>query len=75
MMAWTLFVNPAPLPPSCMLWLVVPLCFSVAIIHRTLRSEDLTGLWLRVLRLTAQIVVGLGALAVIMWLILTAWPA
>ena len=75
MMAWTLFVNPAPLPPSLILWLVIPLCFSVAVIHRTLRAERLTGLWLRIFRLTVQIVIGLGALAAVMWLILTFWPS
>ena len=74
MLAWTLFVNPAPLPPASILWLVIPLCFSVAVVHRTLRAEYLSGLWSRVFRLTAQIVVGLGILAGIMWLILTFWP-
>jgi hypothetical protein len=74
MLAWTLFVNPAPLSPSCILWLVIPLCFSVAIIHRTLRAEYLSGLWRRILRLTLQIVIGLGVLATVMWLALTFWP-
>ncbi len=75
MLAWSLFVNPAPLPTSTMLWLVIPLCFSVAVVHRTLRAEHLQGLWWRVAKLTIQIVVGLGILAAAMWLILTFWPA
>jgi len=75
MLAWTLFVNPAPIPPAYILWLIIPLCFSVAIIHRTLRAEYLPGLWLRIVRLAIQIIVGLGALAVVMWLILTFWPS
>jgi len=72
---WTPFVTPAPLPGRLVLWLAIPLCVSVAIIHRTCRSNTLPGLWRRVAWLTAQIVVGLAALAVVAWLVVVLWSA
>ncbi|HDZ22583.1 hypothetical protein LCGC14_0284050 [marine sediment metagenome] len=70
MIAWTLFVNPIAMPPGSILWLCIPLCVSVAAIYRTLRVERLAGVWWRILVLTAEIVGGLFALAVVLWLIL-----
>ena len=70
MLAWIPFHNPMNIPPSLILWLVIPLCFSVAVIHRALRVSDLGQLWKRIAILTVEIVLGLGALAVAAWLVL-----
>ena len=75
MMAWTVFANPMPIPADKILWLAVPLCLTIAIIHRTMRARSLKNLAWRITVLTAQMVLGLTALAVVLWLILTYWPS
>lgn len=69
-LAWIPFTHPMDIPPGLILWLAIPLCFSVAVIHRTLRVSDLDQLPRRVAILTAEIVLGLGALALVAWLVL-----
>ena len=69
-----LFVNPMVLPGHIILWLALPLCVSIAVVHRTLRAEHLQGLWRRVVGLSALMMGGLAVLAVALWLLLAHWP-
>ena len=69
-----LFVNPMNIPSGSILWLALPLCVSIAVIHRTLRARHLQGLWWRVAVLSAEMIVGLAVLAVVLWLALAHWP-
>ena len=69
-----LFFNPMVLPADTILWLALPLCVSIAVIHRTLRAEHLKGLWKRIVGLSALMMGGLAVLAVALWLLLAHWP-
>jgi len=69
-----IFVHPMLLPGHVILWLALPLCVSIAIIHRTLRAEHLKGLWKRIVGLSVLMMVGLTVLAVALWLLLAHWP-
>jgi len=70
MIAWTVFYNPMALPANgWTLWLVLPLCLSVAITYKTIRTQDLRRLPLEVAALMGYISVGLVSLGVGLWLI------
>ena len=75
MIAWTLFYNPLPLNgDGWTLWLVLPLCLSVAATYKAIRTENLRRLPLEVLALMGYMTVGLVALGVALWTIHTYWP-
>ncbi|MHC4562511.1 MAG: hypothetical protein ACYS8X_07025 [Planctomycetota bacterium] len=73
MTEWTLFVNPMDLPSGRILWLCLPLCLAVAVIHRTLRNRTLTRLWRSIGFLMLEILLALGVLTALLWLILICW--
>jgi hypothetical protein len=64
-----LFYNPITLPMDKVLWLLLPLCASVALTYKTLRAKSLRRLPLQAVGLYAYMIVGLVALAVVLWLI------
>ena len=74
MIAWMLFYNPMMLGYDRLLWLVIPLCAGVAIVYKTVRTQDVSRLHVEILELMAYIVVGLAALGVGLWLIEKFWP-
>ena len=75
MIAWTLLVNPIVLnADGWTLWLVLPLCASVAITYKTVRTKNLRRLPLEILGLIAYMIVGLIGLAAALWTIHTFWP-
>lgn len=70
----TLFVNPMPLPIHSVLWLLLPLCLSVSLVYKTIRTGDVRKIWIETLRLMVYIVAALVALGVSLWLIQRYWP-
>ena len=75
MMAWTPFYNPMPMSSATVLWLVLPLCASVALVYKTVRTRDLRRLPREVLGLLMLYMVpGLVLLGVGLWLLMRYWP-
>ncbi len=74
MIAWQLFVNPVLLMPTSQLWLMLPLFAAVAIIHKTMRTMDISKLWKEVLVLVAYMAAGTVVLAFALWFVVTYWP-
>jgi len=74
MIAWTPFVEPIVIRADAVLWLVLPLILSVAVIYKTIRARDLRRLPIQVLGAVVYMVVGLSALCALLWLIGTYWP-
>ena len=71
---WTLFRNPMALPFDSLLWFLGPLCVAVAIVYKTVRTQNLRRLPLEILVLMGYMVVGLVALGAGLWLIQEYWP-
>lgn len=66
----TLFTNPIILNGGdWTLWLVLPLCCSVAVVYKTIRTESLRRLPVEILVLIAYMTVGLATLAGGLWLL------
>ena len=74
MIALALFTKPMVLHFHSLLWLLMPLCAVVALVYKTLRTEDLVRLPLEVARLVAYMVGGLVVLGGGLWLLHTYWP-
>lgn len=70
MMAWTLFVNPIVIPQTWELWLLLPLCLSVAVVYKTVRTTDLRKLPREVAGLMVYMVGGLVLLGTVLWLVM-----
>jgi hypothetical protein len=62
MLAWIPFMQPAPGVPSYWWALVLPLAFLMSMTWKSIRQKDLQGYWPAVLRMSAQIVLGMVAL-------------
>jgi hypothetical protein len=73
MTAWTIFVNPMPIPSQHQLWLLLPLCIAVAVTYKTIRTNNLRRLPLEILILVAYMAAGLTALGAGLWLVLDYW--
>lgn len=69
MMPAVLFYHPMVLPQTAVLWLILPLCLSVAVVYKTLRTADLRRLPREVVGLMAYIVGGLILLGTVLWLV------
>ena len=69
MIAWTIFTHPMALKSTSLLWLAIPLCASVAIAYKTVRTRNLRRLPLDVLMLVIYMVVGLAALCAGLYLL------
>ena len=74
MIAWALFDNPTILTFDGLLWLVLPLCASVAVVYKTVRVEHLRRLHVEILVLIAYMVGGLAALGAGLWAVYEYWP-
>ena len=68
-----LFTYPMDLSFQSSLWLVLPLCASVSIVYKTVRTEDLRRLPVEVAGLFAYMMIGLVALGVVLWGIHSWW--
>ncbi len=74
MTAWSLFHKPILLSFDSELWLLLPLCFAVALVYKTIRIGELRRLPREMAFVMAYIVVGLIALCVGLWLVQEYWP-
>jgi len=61
----TLFYNPVSLPADALLWLLPPLCLAVAIVYKTIRTQNIRRLWLDTALLFLYMMGGLAALMVV----------
>ena len=69
-----LFVNPLILPFNNTLWLLLPLCASVAIVYKAIRVDSLRRLPLQAGVLIVYMLGGLFALGASLWAIHEFWP-
>lgn len=74
MIAWNLLYNPMQMSSATVLWLVFPLCASVALVYKTVRTKNLRRLPWEVLWLFAYMIVGLILLGSGLWLLMKYWP-
>jgi hypothetical protein len=72
--AWTLFLHPVPLHAGVVLWLVIPLCASVALVYKALRVRDVRRLPWEAGFLLLYMVAGLATLGAGLWLLVRYWP-
>ena len=73
-LAWQLFRNTIVLPHRELIWLLLPLCLSVAIVYKTLRAGHYRRIPRDVVVLMAYMTTGLVALAVGLWAVQEYWP-
>lgn len=66
MLAWIPFMQPAPGAPSWWPVLVIPLSLFISMAWRSVRQKDLVGYWPAVARMSAQIVLGMVGLFVVL---------
>jgi len=69
MIAWTLFYNPILVPQTVVLWLILPMCLSVAIVYKTVRTHDLHKLPREIAGLMVYMTGGLVLLGAVLWLV------
>ena len=74
MIAWTLFKHPMTLHFDSLLWLLIPLCAAVAIVYKTVRTQNIRRLHLEILYLMAYMIGGLVILGIILWAAHQYWP-
>lgn len=74
MIALALFTKPMTLHFYSLLWLLMPLCAVVALVYKTLRTQDLSRLPMEVARLVVYMAGGLAVLGAGLWLLHTYWP-
>lgn len=70
MIAWTLFHNPAPIgDTNWPLMLLLPLLVSVAIVYKTIRTDNVRRLPIEIGKLIAYMIGGLILLGAVLWLV------
>lgn len=60
----TLFYNPVSIPWQLVPWLIIPLCVSIAIIYKTIRTQHPSLLPREIARMCLYIAAGLVALCI-----------
>jgi hypothetical protein len=73
MTGWTLFYHPMTLSFNELLWMLLPLCASVAITYKTIRTGNLRRLPLEILQLSLYLLVGLAGLGAGLYIIQRLW--
>lgn len=66
-----IFCHPMTPPCDSLLWLMLPLTVSVAIVYKTVRTHHLRRLPLEILGLIGYVAAGVAALGVGLWAIQT----
>lgn len=69
-----LFYHPMELHSGLLLWLLLPLLVGVAVVYKTVRTQDVRRLPLETLALVAYMLGGLATLGAVLWLIQAYWP-
>ena len=67
-LGWVPFLDPIPAVFDWWYLLLVPLSFGISVIYKAIRLPVLDGFWRQVVIMTIQIVVAIGALAVMLGL-------
>ena len=68
MIAWTLFYSPVPgITDLRQLVLLLPLLLSIALVYKTVRTQNLRRLPLETLSALAYMVCGLAVLGAVLW--------
>jgi hypothetical protein len=70
----TLFVHPMELSSDGVLWLVLPLTLTVAVVYKAVRIKNVRHLPRQVALLFVQMIAGLVALGLVLWAVSTYWP-
>ncbi len=65
----SLFWNPMTLESGSTIWLLIPLCISVAVVYKAIRVERPAQLPLQILLLVVYMLGGLTLLGVALWAI------
>jgi len=69
LLAWTPFINPINAFHQWWYMLLLPLSFGISVIYKAIRMASLEGFWRQVALMTAQIVLAMIGLAIIVALI------
>jgi len=69
----SIFHQPMQLSGDCMLWLLAPICASIAVVYKTLRTTNLRRLPLQIAALMAYMLIGLTVLGAGLWAIHEYW--
>lgn len=69
MLGWTLFYNPMTVKYDNLLWLLLPLCASLAIVYKTVRTNNLRRLPWEILILFGYLILGMAGLGAGLWLL------
>ncbi len=69
-----LFYRPMELHSGLLLWLLLPLLVGVAVVYKTVRTQEIRRLPLETLALVAYMLGGLTALGAALWLVQQYWP-
>lgn len=65
----TIFTNPILVPGWLTLWLLIPLIVVVAVVYKTIRTENVKKLPVEIIKLTIYMLGGLALLGFAVWLI------
>lgn len=69
LLAWTPFINPMNIFHRWWYLLLVPLAFGISIIYKAVRMPDLQRFWREAFAMTAQIVLAMIGLAILIMLL------
>lgn len=69
-----LFTHPITLRFTDQLWFLMPLCVAVAVVYKTVRTQNIARLALEVVVLVGYMIVGLVALGAGLWALQRYWP-
>ncbi|MDP7635968.1 MAG: hypothetical protein QF577_00310 [Phycisphaerae bacterium] len=69
-----LFTHPIILSFYTILWLVLPLCASMAVVYKTIRVNNIRRMPMEAGVLLIYMVVGLGTLGAALWAVQAYWP-
>lgn len=72
--AWTIFKNPVVLHFSEHLWFLLPLCVAVAVVYKTIRTQNLRRLPIEIAVLLAYMAAGLAIMGAGLWVLHEYWP-
>ena len=68
-LGWTMFYNPADLPVSLILWLLLPLIFAVSLVYRAIKTPDAAKIWREAIKTFLFLTVGMAGLGAAIYLL------
>ncbi len=69
-----LFYKPLVISSDNILWLVIPLCVSVAVVYKAIRTDNVKKLPVQIVGLVCYMIGGLIVLGTVLWAIHEYWP-